>query len=250
MSDVRLIHGDCLDVLKTLDAGSVDAVVTDPPYGIVNRFGRLLDRRGGTRRLEFEWDKKDGVAGGVAGGVAASVGLCKRSAALFVFTSIDIVGDLLPVMREAGFVVKPAAWVKKCPPPAGKGNWWPSGFELAFYGYRASPFFGDTDTKRSNVFVSDSLRHGQPGKCGHPTQKPLGLMKRIVESICPPGGVVLDPFMGSGTTGVACVQTGRRFVGIEIDEGYFKIAQKRIAEAQNPHPLFPGTKESGLPCPQ
>ena len=66
----------------------------------------------------------------------------------------------------------------------------------------------------------------------HPTQKPLEIIRTWVENSCPEGGIVLDPFMGSGTTGVACVQTGRNFIGIEIEPKYFEIAEKRIAEAQ------------------
>jgi DNA modification methylase len=68
---------------------------------------------------------------------------------------------------------------------------------------------------------------------GHPTQKPVALMRWCLDKAkVPPGATVLDPFMGSGTTGVACVQTGRNFIGIEIDEEYFSIAERRIAEAQ------------------
>jgi DNA modification methylase len=66
----------------------------------------------------------------------------------------------------------------------------------------------------------------------HPTQKPIGLMKWCIERYTSAGDTVLDPFMGSGTTGVACVQTGRNFIGIEIDPTYFAIAERRIAEAQ------------------
>ena len=65
----------------------------------------------------------------------------------------------------------------------------------------------------------------------HPTQKPTEVMARLVEMLCPPGGLVIDPFAGSGTTGVACVQTGRRFIGIELDPGYADIARARIAKA-------------------
>ncbi len=72
----------------------------------------------------------------------------------------------------------------------------------------------------------------------HPTQKPEALMRWLVKLVCPPGGLCLDPFAGSGTTGVACVQTGRRFVGVEMDAGYHEIAQKRIAAAQAETPLF------------
>ena len=224
IGDARLILGDCREVLPTLP--KVDAVATDPPYGIVNQFGSMGGN--GTRTLQFEWDKPEAIRGGIRGGIAC----CKPSAAVFVFTGFDTCELARDELRDAGFVVKPAAWVKKCPPPAGKGNWWPSGFELAMYGYRRSPWFGDTDPKRSNVFVSDSYRYGQPGKVDHPTQKPLGLMVRIVRSIVPPGGVVLDQFMGSGSTGVAAANLGRKFIGIERERRYFDIACERIARAK------------------
>jgi site-specific DNA-methyltransferase (adenine-specific) len=72
----------------------------------------------------------------------------------------------------------------------------------------------------------------------HPTQKPLALMQVIVNDLTRPGDTIFDPFMGSGTTGVACVKTGRNFIGCEIDPGYFAIAEKRIAEAQMQLPLL------------
>jgi site-specific DNA-methyltransferase (adenine-specific) len=249
---VALYRGNALEVLCYLPDGCVDAVITDPPYGMVNRFGVQQQSRGCTRHLEFAWDSP-AVAATATEAFRVSLLKCKRTAALFVFCSIENVGPLLDVSRTAGFTVKPAAWVKKCPMPAGKGNWWPSAFELAFYGYRKAPWFGDTDRKRSNVFVADSYRYGQPGKVGHPTQKPLGLMRRIVGAIVPPGGTALDPFMGSGTTGLACLQTGRQFVGVEMDPAYFDMARKRLSEAhgplfapQGPEPsLFSGTIEQG-----
>jgi site-specific DNA-methyltransferase (adenine-specific)/modification methylase len=76
------------------------------------------------------------------------------------------------------------------------------------------------------------MRAGEHGENYHPTQKPAALMRWMLGLRWMPGGTILDPFMGSGTTGVACVQTGRDFIGIEIDPGYFEIAKKRIEEAQ------------------
>lgn len=227
---VRLIQGDCLEVLPTLEKGSVDAVVTDPPYGIVNQFGAAVGDHGGVRRMNFDWDTPE-TTDTVIAALEIAVSMCKKSAACFIFCGGDQFGRVLDVPRQAGFVVKPAAWVKKCPPPAGKGNWWPSAFELAVYGYRHSPYFGDTDVKRSNVFVADSYRFGQPGKVDHPTQKPLDLVVRLVSAIVPREGIAIDPFMGSGTTGVACARLGRRFIGIEKEPKYFDIAINRISEA-------------------
>jgi len=151
--------------------------------------------------------------------------------------------------------VKPLAWVKSCPPPAGKGNWWPSGFELGYYGYRNSPYFNDENPKRSNVWTCDSYRHGQPDKVDHPTQKPLRLILEQVSAIADCDSLVADPFMGSGTTGVAAVRLGRQFWGVEIDPGYFDIAKKRIQDELNRYPLFEGvetreTQRALFSCPR
>lgn len=231
---VRLYLGDCLEVLPTLEAGSVDAVVTDPPYGIINQFGSQ-NRLDGTRKLAFEWDSPGVTDAVVMPAIRASCGLVS---AAFVFCGGDQFGGVLECIRNEGLTAKPAAWIKKCPPPACPGNWWPSAFELAVYGYRSGAYFGDTDPKRCNVFCHDSYRHGQPGKVDHPTQKPLALMERIVAAVVPLRGMCFDPFMGSGTTGVAAVRLGRQFIGIEKEPKYFDIAVKRIEAELNRMPLF------------
>jgi hypothetical protein len=120
---IAVYHGDCRELLPLIPMGSVDVVLTDPPYGIVNQFGEN-DGPSGLRRLQFDWDGED-VVGAVVSGLGMALDLCKASAAFVVFTSIDLVGSLLPQMRARRFTAKPAAWVKACPPPAGFGNWWP-----------------------------------------------------------------------------------------------------------------------------
>ncbi len=90
--------------------------------------------------------------------------------------------------------------------------------------------------------------YSKPDKRQHPNEKPVGLMRWVLDRLkVPSGATVLDPYMGSGTTGVACVQTGRRFIGVEIDAGYFAIAQRRIEEAQNAEPLFADEKFESVP---
>ncbi len=232
---VRLWCDDCRNILPHLSG--VDAVVTDPPYSIVNRFG-TQKRLDGSRRLEFDWDH-NWTSEQIAELIGLALDTSTDSAGFFVFCGTDQVGDLLPVMRSCGFTPKPAAWVKECPPPAMPGTWWPSAFELAFYGYKSGAYFGDDNPKRSNVFVEDSYRFGQPGKVDHPTQKPLTLMRRIVEAIVPPGGTAIDPFLGSGTTAVACAMTGRRCIGIEREPKYFDIAVARINRELDQPRLFP-----------
>jgi len=134
------------------------------------------------------------------------------------------------IARLLGFTPKPWAKAKLCPPPPMPGNWWPSSFELAMYGYRPGAWFGDTTANRKNLMTFDSYRNGIRGqeKVDHPTQKWLPMVEYLISVICPEGGIVLDPFMGSCTTGVACIRLGRKFTGIEIDEKYCAIAAERM----------------------
>ncbi len=233
IGDATLYLGDCLEILPTL--GKAGAVIADPPYGIPHSFGlQKGGGRKGTRRLQFEWD-----AEGITDVVLAACHLSANLADAQVwFCGLHQTSYIADVLLEFGMTPKAGAWVKECPPPAGAGNWWPSGFEHAVYAYRSGAWFGDKNPKRSNVWLSDSYRFGQPGKVDHPTQKPLGLIARLVKSVVAPRSTALDPFMGSGTTGVACAKLGRKFIGIEIEPKYFDIACKRIEEAYKQPDMF------------
>jgi len=242
---IRLYNADCRDVLPGLEV-KADLLLTDPPYGIVNDFG--VNTGNGMRTMAFEWDSPD-ITDVVLAALDVAAGKTHRKSAAIVFCGGDQFGAVLDLVRKAGFTAKPAVWAKQCPPPAGKGNWYPSAFEFAVYGYKTGAWFGDEDTKRSNVFWYendliwfDSYRHGQPGKVNHPTQKPLELIARMVQAACPPEGVVLDCFMGSGTTAVACARYGRRFIGIEKENSderpYFDICVSRVEEELQRDRLF------------
>lgn len=234
-----LYCGDCLDVLPTLEREGIDVVITDPPYGIPHKFGTQKHQPGkGSRRLQFDWDSEETTAQ-VLEVVKISTGFGRSH---LWFCGLHQASYIADQLLADGFTSKPAAWVKTCPPPAGKGNWWPSAFELAVYGYRSGAYFGDLDTCRSNVWVYDSYRYGQPGKCGHPTQKPLKLMAHIISGMVPPDGCILDCYAGSGSTGVAAVRLGRKFTGIELEKRWFDVACKRIEAAlpENAEPLFEG----------
>jgi site-specific DNA-methyltransferase (adenine-specific) len=95
--------------------------------------------------------------------------------------------------------------------------------------YEDLRYVHNLDANHNNVWKSAEHNNGKQ----HPTQKPVDLMARIINTSSNPGDTVLDCFMGSGSTGVACVNTNRNFIGIELDADYFKIAEKRIADAQN-----------------
>ena len=200
---VTLYHGDCLAVLPTLGAGSVDAVVTDPPYGIGKRLVR--GGRGGSFDMLIDsgadkWDKP--------------VDPSAFSEMFRVSTHQIIWGGNFYALPPCH---KPLCWDKVRPNQRKLSEW----------EYAWTSFIGRAQLFRhcaNGGFVSKEQRV-------HPTQKPLRLMEwclSFLDSDCS----VLDPFMGSGTTGVACVNTGRKFIGIEMDERYCEIAAKRIQSAE------------------
>lgn len=189
--DLRL--GDCLEIMGDLPNGCVDAVVTDPPYG--------LDFRGEA------WDAS----------IPDWLPMARERCATVAFTTGQTTLWDYPPADWVCCWFSPGSTAYSC---AGGFTQW---FPILLYGKAGFP----TDTIRLPRIV-----HTYPKDFPHPSPKPLALMKWLVENCAPPGATVLDPFMGSGTTGVACVETGRNFIGIEIDPQYFAIAERRIAEAQ------------------
>jgi DNA modification methylase len=209
--DVTLYLGDCMDVMKGMHDNSVDTVITDPPYGIkrdkgfvgfggFGGFGTPIART----RYQGNWDNErphkkyfDEI---------------QRVSKIALIFGGNYFSDLLPV-----------------------GNHW-----IVWDKKQTMPTFGDcelvwTNVSRNSVKWIQREWNGLLGKeenRQHATQKPLKIMSWIIVNYTKEDNLILDPFMGSGTTGVACVQTGRKFIGIEIDPKYFEIAKKRISEAQ------------------
>jgi site-specific DNA-methyltransferase (adenine-specific) len=234
IGDATLYLGDCRDVLPTL--GKVDAVVTDPPYAISVAGSKNAGPRG-TRRLDFfagdsDWASMNCL---VADAVDAALALSPISFA--AWCGHRQIGFITEALEAAGYSTRLMFWRKKCPPPACPGAGFASAVECCVYGYKPGRAWngGQYDF---NVLETDSYRFGQPGKVDHPTQKPVQLIKWQLERITNSDDLVLDPFMGSGTTGCVAVETGRRFVGIEKEPQYFEICCRRIEAAQRQGQLF------------
>ena len=225
---VTIYHGDCLEILPTL--GPVDLVMTDPPYSLsvdsdhVNRAGK------GTRRLNFfagdlEWDDMTAIV------IERLALAAPMSNAHYVWCGHRQFGPITEMYESLGFKTRFLMWHKKCPVPAPPGVGWDSAAELCVYAFKAGrKWTPPTGTKAPNVISADSYRHGQPGKVDHPTQKPTQTASIPLVFSTEPGDMVLDPFMGSGTTLRAAKDLGRRAIGIEIEERYCEIAAKRCAQ--------------------
>jgi len=212
----RLALGDCRDVLPTL--GKVDAVVTDVPYAI-------SQESSGLRELDYgEWDKD-----GADDSAFELLALCREVPTVLAFCEyrqLSRIYDTLP-----GRSTRTVAWVKSNPTVMNGQHLFLPALEVGFYGKLPGAWFGGSCVK--SVWTGPA-----PVGREHPTQKPLDLMKWAVGNVVAPDAICCDPFMGSGTTGVAAVQMGRDFIGVEREEKYFDIACKRIEDAQRQQELF------------
>jgi site-specific DNA-methyltransferase (adenine-specific) len=194
IGNATLYLGHCMDILPTLP--KVDAVITDPPYGLGSRLN------GGSWGNTPGWDDE----------TALDIDALRNLGDVQVIWG----GNYYPLPPSRGWL----SWFKPDAPPS------MANFELAW-----------TNADRNARQFSQSIAATNAERVGHPTQKPLALMKWCIEQAGNPQ-TILDPFMGSGTTGVAAVQMGRKFIGIEREPKYFDIACKRIEDAQRIGDMF------------
>lgn len=254
---VELILGDCLTVLPTLDE-PVDAIIADLPYGTTackwdtvipfeplwTQYKRLIKPKGAivlfgsqpfTSALVMsnpEWFKHEWIweKDGASNFAAAKHVPLKYHENVLVFAKNAPTYN--PQKWDAGRIMnKPGKNGRMSAKPGD------------VYG-RKTPLAA-TWPQTTERYPSTVIRYPRPKHNGHemgvhPTQKPVALLEYLIRTYTNAGETVLDNTMGSGTTGVACVQTGRKFIGIEIDEGYFEIACRRIREAQAQPKLVEG----------
>lgn len=200
IGDALMIQGDCLSIMPAL--GRVDAVVTDPPYGIkaeggTGKYGRLRSFSGEWDSCTVDLTRLPDVPRIIWGGNYYDLGPCRGY----------LIWDKGAGFRGRDFSESEQAWTN---------------LDMC-----------------ARTFSYDPLARGdyRGGKKQHPTQKPVKVMEWCL-GFLPDAQTILDPFMGSGTTGVAAIQLGRKFIGIELDADYFEIACKRVEEAWKQPRLF------------
>lgn len=223
MSDAKLILGDCLEIMRDMPAQSVDAVITDPPYLLNNAGGHkgYLKRSNKVHKIRHLENGFD-----IAVSVAEWERLCKPLHA-FVFCSNAQISSLMTEGERRGYITNLLVWHKFNAIPAINGTWKPDAEFVVHYRQPRATFQGDERLKSKVAVIPINVSN-----YGHPTEKPLALIEKYIKVCTNEGDTVLDPFMGSGTTGVACARLNRNFIGIEINPQYFEIAQRRIADAQ------------------
>lgn len=241
---VKLFKGDCLEILKRVPSDCVDLIFADPPYflsngGITCHAGKMVSVNKG------KWDVSKGVE------EDHQFNLCwlsecqrilKPNGTIWVSGTSHIIYSVGFAMNQLDFkILNDIVWYKKNAPPNLSCRYFTHSTEIIIWAAK--------NKKSKHLFNYQLMKEINKGKQmrnvweippplqtekkygKHPTQKPVSLLERIILASSKKGDLVVDPFCGSGTTGVAAVRLGRKFAGIEIDEDYLKIAVKRIKDA-------------------
>jgi modification methylase len=244
----QILVGDCIALLRALPPASVHAIFADPPYN--------LQLKGELRRpddsvvdaVDDEWDRFDDFAAYDAF-TREWLGECRRvlrkDGTIWVIGAYHNVFRLGTAIQDLGFwILNDVIWRKANPMPNFRGRRFTNAHETMIwaargqesrhrFNYAAMKALNDDVQMRSDWFIplctgAERLKD-ERGQKVHPTQKPEALLHRVILSCTQPGEVVLDPFLGSGTTAAVAKRLGRRFIGLERDTGYAAAARKRIA---------------------
>lgn len=220
---------DCLEGLKEIPDDSVDLIITDPPYFL--SMGHAGSSTTATKHSEQLASNR----------AFNDLAICtpfyrqlfqeyrrvlKDTGSFYFFTDWRGYAYYFPLINQELPVRNMIVWDKK----SGPGSFYSFAHELIIFGTYLPKTKGGVGTNvwREAAFNSGAKKTN--GEKVHPTQKPVELIRKMIENSSEPGGVVLDTFMGSGTTAVACLQTGRNYIGFEIDEKHHATAQQRITE--------------------
>ena len=224
MNNFNLFCGDSIELMKSIPDGVIDTIITDPPYNIAmkNNFNTM-----GRAGIDFgEWDKGfDQTAWLVEAGR-----VLKKGGSLIIFNDWKNLGNIARYSEGVGLEIKDCfRWVKDNPMPRNRDRRYITDFEMGVWLVKkgAKWVFNRQSDKYDRPEYNYPIVAGKE-KTKHPTQKPIKLMEEIILRHSNENDIVLDPFMGSGSTGVACKNLDRKFIGIELDEEYFKIAKDRI----------------------
>jgi len=245
-SRATLLNQDFFEGIGRVRDASVDLVVADPPYGLGKDYGNDSDHLSGEAYMSFSRRWIDAV-----------IPKLKSTGSLYVFLTWKYSPEVFSYLKSRVLMVNEIIWDRKVPSMGGSTRKYSSVHDTIGLFARSKDYYFNLDSVRipydpktkkartRSIFIGKKwleigynpkdmwsvarLHRQDPEREDHPTQKPLEIIERMVLASAPPGGLVLDPFMGSGTTAVAALGQGRRFFGFELNPDYFATASRRIA---------------------
>jgi len=241
----RIFCEDALAGMARIPDGAIDLIIADPPYGLGKDYGNDSDKLGASAYLRWmeQW-------------IDATLPKLKPNGSLYVFLTWRYSPEVFVMLKQRMTMVNEIIWDRRVPSMGGGTRSYTSvhdtiGFFVKQKGYYFDldairiPYDAETKKARSrSIFVGakwlemgynpkdvwsvSRLHREHPERADHPTQKPLEIVERMVRASCPPDGIILDPFMGVGTTAVAAQRCGRQFVGFELNPAYCEIITRRL----------------------
>jgi len=245
-----ILPGDCIEILKSLPENSVDLIFADPPYNLQLQNDLYRPNMTKVDAVNDGWDKFNGFADYdmfTREWLSAARRVLKDTGTIWVIGSYHNIYRVGAIMQDLGFwILNDVVYVKNNPMPNFRGVRFTNAHETLIwaqkkkgtkytFNHQSMKALNDDLQMRSDWYfpiVTGKNRLKVNGKKAHSTQKPEALLYRILMASSDPGDVVLDPFFGTGTTGAVAKKLGRKWIGIERDRKYIKVAQKRIDAAQ------------------
>jgi len=248
----QVLIGDCIQVMSNLPEESVDMIFADPPYNL--QLQKDLYRPNATKvdGVDEEWDRFDSYEEYdefTTEWLSASRRLLKKTGTIWVIGSYHNIFRVGKILMDLGFwILNDIVWIKSNPMPQFRGVRFANAHETLIwaqkikgekytFNYHDMKHLNDGIQMRSDWYIpicSGSERIRENGKKVHPTQKPEALLYRVISASTSPGDIILDPFFGTGTTGVVAKRLGRRWIGIERDPHYADVAMSRIQKEVPP----------------
>ena len=220
MEDIKLYCDDCLNIMKQIENESIDLIVTDPPYLIKYKTNRRKNKDHDFCSEILNDDNEQLIIDYIR----ECYRILKNNTAMYMFCNCDKVDFFKQELENAGFKIKNMIiWVK---------NNWTAGDLKAQFGKQYEIIFLVNKGRKcfngkriTDVWMFDRI---SGKKQLHQNQKPVDLLKQCILKHSDENDIIFDGFMGSGSTGVACIETNRKFIGVELDKKYFEIAKERI----------------------
>ncbi len=257
MEDIlnKIFNEDMLKGINKVPNNFVDLIVTDPPYCLGKDYGNNSDKL--KPKDYLEWSKK---------WIDAIIPKLKNTGSFYIFLTWQHSPEIFSYMKTKMIMINEIIWDRKVPSMGGSTRKFSSVHDNIGFFVKTKNYYFDIDSVRipydpetkkartRSIFVGKKwlevgynpkdlwsvtrIHAEDPERKNHPTQKPLEIIERIVKASCPEQGVVLDPFIGSGTTAVACIKLNRNYIGFEINPDYCKMIKERIKETTSNNSLF------------
>ena len=223
METNKLYNDDCIKVMDMIEPSSIDCIITDPPYGMSFKSNSRQDQE---LFPVIKGDDYDNTFYLLNSFINRAYRVLKDNSCMYCFCRFDIYPLLYDTIIKEGFNIKNLLiWVKNGGALGDLESSYINNYELVILAHKGRKILWDGGIGRSFAVITDKSLSQD---ILHPTQKPLNILTQFIRDSTNKNDIVLDPFMGSGSTIVSCVKTDRRYIGIDIDERYYNITKDRL----------------------